>query len=107
MGMADEDVVAGVDRRERQRAADRAVRSELLVRPRRHHENLDAAVPSPQLTAHLETVHIGEPEVEHDQIGRSLADDLEGLSAVPPRIRLVKGAYAEPTEIAFQKKSIA
>ena len=31
--------------------------------------------------------------------------DLETFSGVEPRIRLVKGAYAEPDEIAFQKKS--
>ncbi|HJR45520.1 MAG TPA: proline dehydrogenase family protein [Actinomycetota bacterium] len=32
--------------------------------------------------------------------------DLEDLAAeAPPKIRLVKGAYAEPTEVAFQKKS--
>ena len=31
--------------------------------------------------------------------------DLETFSGVKPRIRLVKGAYAEPDEIAFQKKS--
>jgi proline dehydrogenase len=31
--------------------------------------------------------------------------DLETFSEVKPRIRLVKGAYAEPDEIAFQKKS--
>lgn len=29
--------------------------------------------------------------------------DLEGLVDVPPKIRLVKGAYAEPPELAFQK----
>lgn len=31
--------------------------------------------------------------------------DLEGLSQAPPRIRLVKGAYAEPEELAFQRKA--
>lgn len=31
--------------------------------------------------------------------------DLEIFSGVKPRIRLVKGAYAEPDEIAFQKKA--
>ncbi|MGH2775399.1 MAG: proline dehydrogenase family protein [Actinomycetota bacterium] len=31
--------------------------------------------------------------------------DLETFSGVKPRIRLVKGAYAEPDQIAFQKKS--
>ena len=31
--------------------------------------------------------------------------DLETFSAVKPRVRLVKGAYAEPAEIAFQKSS--
>ena len=36
---------------------------------------------------------------------RRTAADLEGLSAIPPRTRLVKGAYAEPPEIAFQKNS--
>ncbi|HEX2057673.1 MAG TPA: proline dehydrogenase family protein [Actinomycetota bacterium] len=30
--------------------------------------------------------------------------DLETLSALKPRVRLVKGAYAEPEEIAFQKR---
>lgn len=30
--------------------------------------------------------------------------DLEGLADVPPRIRLVKGAYSEPPDLAFQKK---
>jgi proline dehydrogenase len=30
--------------------------------------------------------------------------DLESLADIPPRIRLVKGAYAEPAEIAFQRK---
>ncbi len=30
--------------------------------------------------------------------------DLETLSALKPRVRLVKGAYAEPEQIAFQKK---
>ncbi len=29
--------------------------------------------------------------------------DLESLKDVPPRIRLVKGAYSEPPELAFQK----
>ena len=31
--------------------------------------------------------------------------DLEGLADIPPRIRLVKGAYAEPEELAFQRKA--
>jgi proline dehydrogenase len=31
--------------------------------------------------------------------------DLESLASVKPKIRLVKGAYAEPEELAFQKKS--
>ncbi|MDQ3940452.1 MAG: proline dehydrogenase family protein [Actinomycetota bacterium] len=30
--------------------------------------------------------------------------DLEGLAEVPPRVRLVKGAYSEPPELAFQKR---
>lgn len=30
--------------------------------------------------------------------------DLETLSALKPRVRLVKGAYAEPEEISFQKR---
>ena len=30
--------------------------------------------------------------------------DLEKLADVPPRVRLVKGAYAEPPEVAFQKR---
>ncbi len=34
---------------------------------------------------------------------RRTAADLETLADVPPRIRLVKGAYSEPPEIAFQK----
>lgn len=34
---------------------------------------------------------------------RTLAD-LESLAGLPPRVRLVKGAYAEPPELAFQKK---
>lgn len=37
---------------------------------------------------------------------RRTAVDLEDLAAqMPPRIRLVKGAYAEPPEIAFQKRN--
>ena len=35
---------------------------------------------------------------------RTLAD-LESLKSVPPRIRLVKGAYSEPQEVAFQKRN--
>ena len=35
---------------------------------------------------------------------RTLAD-LESLKDVPPKIRLVKGAYSEPPEAAFQKSS--
>src|SRR5918999_509279 len=31
--------------------------------------------------------------------------DLEAMASLRPRIRLVKGAYAEPDEVAFQKKS--
>lgn len=31
--------------------------------------------------------------------------DLETLSALKPKVRLVKGAYAEPDELAFQKKA--
>ena len=31
--------------------------------------------------------------------------DLEGLADTPPRVRLVKGAYAEPEELAFQRKA--
>ena len=31
--------------------------------------------------------------------------DLESLAAFKPKVRLVKGAYAEPEEIAFQKKT--
>lgn len=31
--------------------------------------------------------------------------DLEGLAEAPPKIRLVKGAYAELPDVAFQKKS--
>ena len=30
--------------------------------------------------------------------------DLEGLATVKPRVRLVKGAYAEPVEVAHQRK---
>ena len=37
---------------------------------------------------------------------RRTAVDLEDLGAeMPPRIRLVKGAYSEPPELAFQKRS--
>ena len=35
---------------------------------------------------------------------RSL-DDLERLAPLSPKVRLVKGAYKEPPELAFQKKS--
>ena len=35
---------------------------------------------------------------------RSL-DDLERLAPLAPKVRLVKGAYKEPPELAFQKKS--
>lgn len=35
---------------------------------------------------------------------RRTAADLETLADVPPRIRLVKGAYSEPPELAFQKR---
>jgi proline dehydrogenase len=35
---------------------------------------------------------------------RRTAADLEGLSDLPPIVRLVKGAYAEPSEIAFQRR---
>ncbi|HYP22498.1 MAG TPA: proline dehydrogenase family protein [Actinomycetota bacterium] len=35
---------------------------------------------------------------------RRTAVDLETLSALKPRVRLVKGAYAEPPEIALQKR---
>ena len=31
--------------------------------------------------------------------------DLESSSDIPPRVRLVKGAYAEPEELAFQRRS--
>ncbi|MGH2757340.1 MAG: proline dehydrogenase family protein [Actinomycetota bacterium] len=31
--------------------------------------------------------------------------DLETMSALNPKVRLVKGAYAEPDEVAFQKRS--
>ncbi len=34
---------------------------------------------------------------------RRTVADLETLADIPPRIRLVKGAYSEPPEIAFQK----
>jgi len=34
---------------------------------------------------------------------RRTPSDLESLKDVPPRIRLVKGAYSEPPELAFQK----
>ena len=36
---------------------------------------------------------------------RRTAKDLEGLLAVAPAIRLVKGAYNEPPDVAFPKKS--
>lgn len=36
---------------------------------------------------------------------RRTAHDLESLAEVPPRVRLVKGAYAEPPEITFQKRN--
>ncbi len=35
---------------------------------------------------------------------RRTAVDLEGMRDLRPRVRLVKGAYAEPAEIAFQKR---
>jgi proline dehydrogenase len=35
---------------------------------------------------------------------RRTAADLEGLADLPPIVRLVKGAYAEPSEIAFQRR---
>lgn len=35
---------------------------------------------------------------------RRTAHDLEGLGEIPPRVRLVKGAYSEAPEIAFQKR---
>ncbi len=51
---------------------------------------------------------------EHDNVGLCLQsylhrtrEDLEGLLALNPAIRLVKGAYAEPPNIAFPKKSDA
>lgn len=34
---------------------------------------------------------------------RRTPGDLESLRDIPPRIRLVKGAYSEPPEVAFQK----
>ena len=34
---------------------------------------------------------------------RRTVADLESLSEAPPRVRLVKGAYSEPQELAFQK----
>jgi proline dehydrogenase len=36
---------------------------------------------------------------------RRTLSDLEGMADIPPRVRLVKGAYSEPPEIAFQKRS--
>lgn len=49
---------------------------------------------------------------EHEGVGvclqaylRRTADDLRGLLPLSPRIRLVKGAYAEPAEIAYPKKA--
>ena len=35
---------------------------------------------------------------------RRTPHDLEGLAGIPPRVRLVKGAYSEPPELAFQKR---
>jgi proline dehydrogenase len=35
---------------------------------------------------------------------RRTSVDLEGLATLKPKIRLVKGAYAEPEDLAFQKK---
>ena len=35
---------------------------------------------------------------------RRTAVDLEAMSSIPPRIRLVKGAYSEAPEVAFQKR---
>jgi proline dehydrogenase len=35
---------------------------------------------------------------------RRTAVDLEGMRELRPRVRLVKGAYAEPTEVAFQRR---
>ncbi len=35
---------------------------------------------------------------------RRTAADLESLADIPPRVRLVKGAYSEPPEVAFQKR---
>ena len=36
---------------------------------------------------------------------RRTVADLEGLADIPPIVRLVKGAYAEPSEIAFQRRN--
>jgi proline dehydrogenase len=36
---------------------------------------------------------------------RRTLSDLESLATPPPRIRLVKGAYSEPPELAFQKNT--
>ncbi|HVF54092.1 MAG TPA: proline dehydrogenase family protein [Actinomycetota bacterium] len=36
---------------------------------------------------------------------RRTAIDLETLAAIPPKVRLVKGAYAEPESLAFQKNT--
>jgi proline dehydrogenase len=36
---------------------------------------------------------------------RRTPSDLEAMAEVPPRVRLVKGAYAESPEVAFQKKT--
>jgi proline dehydrogenase len=48
----------------------------------------------------------------HDEAGlclqaylRRTPDDVESLLPVHPRIRLVKGAYAEPTAVAFSRKA--
>jgi len=49
----------------------------------------------------------------HDNVGvclqsylRETADDLASLLPLSPRIRLVKGAYAEPADVAFPDKSV-
>ena len=36
---------------------------------------------------------------------RRTPSDLESLADIPPKVRLVKGAYSEPPEVAFQKKT--
>ena len=55
--------------------------------------------------------HFREAAAQHPQVRvaiqamlRRTPLDLEGLASLKPRVRLVKGAYAEPVELAEQGK---